>query len=428
MDRVLSDRNSYKYSRHGFARYPDLPYRAVGAVFKIDPFLLDFAASGLVKPVLDRDLKFMATYTGDTDPATGAPHGYGVAFAFSSLSGRAMCKTAGEWIQGRPNGSLCVWAKYKRGYMYYEGGYVDGRPHGDGLLVTPRGVYDSHWSKGERYGAGVARTPYARITYAATSPRGKRQAAIVYRDDGSIEFKGICDLNGDPVNGILFDRAGVALYRGNISCNGYADGDGTVYLCDGTTITGCINAQFWSKLITVTYPNGDRVECVAPGKPTGCPWVPASIVRFVFSATGPDPLLAGRTVEGPWHILQVGPRSPLPPLGCALAGGPDGDPSNEPPAMIVHPVSSYVSVPSALDAALDDVCADGDDIDSGAENDDDSYEIEPMRALDDFVFWPRAVDPDDVRRIDRGQFLDHMATHHSQHWSTCRAFAAALSW
>lgn len=128
MDRALSDRNSHKYSRRGFARYPDLPYRAVGAVFKIDPFLLDFAASGLVKPVLDRDIRFMASYTGDTDPATGAPHGYGMAYAFSSKSGEEACKMAGEWTQGRPNGSLCVWAKYKRGHIYYEGGYADGRP------------------------------------------------------------------------------------------------------------------------------------------------------------------------------------------------------------------------------------------------------------------------------------------------------------
>ncbi|AGO85098.1 F-box domain containing protein [Pandoravirus salinus] len=421
----------------GFARYPDQPYRSVGHIANIDPFALDFLVPGLVKSVLGPHTRVRADYTGDIDSATGVPHGYGVSIMASIDSWKPVCRIAGEWIQGRPCGSMRVWARRKNLCIYYEGGYDNGRRHSEGLLVTSRGVYDSRWSKGKRCGTGFARTRYAHITYAPSSTRAKRQTALVYRGDGSIEFKGICNVDGEPLNGTLFDPAGTMLYRGDMSPGGCVRGNGTMYLVDGVKITGRIKSGTWSRLITIVYPNGDEVECTAPLTITKDGWTPTSVTRFIFSSANPDPLLAGRALDGSWHILQVGPRLAPSPLGYASPDEPDNSFGGH-PAMIVRETSSSIVVQPSLSATLDDLFGDDphgivhlpkdDPYDAVYLPCDDPYDIAAARALGEFVFWPRAVDLDDAHRIDRDRFLDHMATQHGRHWSTCRAFAATLSW
>ncbi|AVK76592.1 F-box domain containing protein [Pandoravirus neocaledonia] len=410
---------------HGFARYPDVTYRIVGQVHNLDACLLGFAVTGLGKTKMRRQLDKYSTvtYSGDVDPAATVPHGYGVAVAVSTKSKKVTRKIVGHWVHGRPHGRVRVWSQSKDG-IYYEGDYAEGRPHGKGLLTTRDVVYDGHWAKGRRCGLGLARTEHVHITYGALDT-GEHYNAAVYRTDGSLAFTGTCDAQGNPVNGLLFSPTGVAIYEGDFAPDGYVEDDGVTYLDDGTMVAGWIKSGSYSDCITITYPNGDEIECLAPEKITADGWVPLSVSHFTFSPTGADPALAGRTIDGPYHILAIGPRPCIPPPGYVFPREPDD--SIEPFNMTIVKIPQDVGAVTPLDAALADFSAGLDGNDNG--NPDDPYGLAAARALDDFVFWPRITASDDAQRtIDRALFLDYMATQHGQHWSTCRAFAAALPW
>ncbi|AGO85100.1 F-box domain containing protein [Pandoravirus salinus] len=410
---------------HGFARYPDVPYRIVGRISDLDRSLLDFTAMdvGNAKSKWQLGERSIVIYSGDIDPVALVPHGYGVAVAVSTKSGKVTCKIAGDWAHGRPRGRVCLWWQSKDG-IYYEGDYADGRPHGKGLLVTHDVVYDGHWSEGTRWGAGFARTEDAHITYGALDT-DDRYGAAVYRTDGSLAFTGTCDAQGNPVNGLLFSPTGVAIYEGDFSPDGYVEDDGVTYLDDGTMVAGWIKSGSYPDSITIIYPNGDEIECLAPEKITADGWVPLSVSHFTFSPTGADPTLAGRTINGPYHVMAIGPRPSVPPPGYVFPKEPYD--SVGPFNMTVAQMPQDVGSVTPLDAALADFSADLDGNDGG--NPDDPYGLAAARALDDFVFWPRIAASDDAQRtIDRTLFLDYMATQHGQHWSTCRAFAAALPW
>lgn len=395
-----------------FARYPDVPLHAVGVIHGIDipPFTVSISRLALAPR---KDPGVHVDYRGAmiTDGDRVLPHGYGVAVATKAESGRVVvCKIVGEWERGLPNGRVRVWFVGYGGVDYYEGGCAGGRAHGRALYITPHGAYEGRWAGGFLCGPALVRHCGRHIVHAASSPgcRGGLLPAIVYRNDGLLAFKGLCDTAGMASRGLVFDRSGAIVCDSEVNSHYRISGGGTVHLGDGTTISGRFGTACPPLDLCVTYPNGDAVHCQRPGSVTAMGWIPATISRFTFSPTTADPALAGRSIDGPWHILAVGRRSLVAPAGHAFPREPR-EWAGRPPAMVVTHTDDRAPTTESGAGALDDNLA-------------------AVRALDEFVFWPRSAGSDEGRKIERERFLDHMAAHHGFHWSTCRVLAAATPW
>ncbi|BCU03955.1 F-box domain containing protein [Pandoravirus japonicus] len=409
-------RSAHRGTPRCFARWPDVPPCALAEIRDLDLTPLEVSPSGL-PPTKRRAPGVRSTYRGGVTIREGVvvPHGSGVAIS-TAASGAVVCKIIGDWEHGLPSGKVRAWSTVYQGHVdYYEGDCVGGRAHGHGILVTYFDSCEGRWADGFLCGPSLVRAFGRHIVHTASSPghRGGRIPAIIYRNDGSLAFKGLCDASGSACNGLVFAPPGDTLvYDGKVLDYDKMLGGGMVYLDDGTTIAGRFDQDSCMETdICITYPNGDAVHCRRPVSLDANVWIPEAITRFTFSSSSSaatvDPTLAGRTIDGPWHILAVGRRGQTPPAGYAFPCVPRQW-RGRPPVMTVT-LTSTGRKPEPESGPRDKA-------------------LVAARALGTFVFWPRSTGLDERQRLDRERFFEHMIAHHGSHWATCRRLAAATPW
>ncbi|AVK74982.1 F-box domain containing protein [Pandoravirus quercus] len=399
-----------------FARWPDVPPCAVAKIhdFVLSPFAI--STSELPPMTTRKGSGMRTTYLGGIVLGDRPqPHGRGESVTVKDSGAGVVCRIIGEWERGMPNGRVRVWAAKYGGTEYYEGDCLRGRAHGHGLLITPHGAYEGQWADGFLRWPAIKRIFARHIVHRAPNPdhRGSLLPSIVNRSDGSVAFKGLCDKSGSADKGLLFGPSGVVVYDGKVLDCYRALGRGTVYLDDGTTISGDFGSSDPLLDICVTYPNGDMIHCRRPRSIDANGWIPEVITRFTFSSssttTAVDPALAGRTIDGPWHILAVGPRNKEPPPGHAFPYEPRQW-RGRPPVMTVTEIRDYMPTSERDVGPLD------------------KTRVAAVRTLDAFVFWPRSAGLDERQRLDRERFFDHMVAHHGPQWAVCRRIATATPW
>ncbi|WBR14739.1 F-box domain-containing protein [Pandoravirus kuranda] len=204
------------------------------------------------------------------------------------------------------------------------------------------------------------------------------------------------------------DRSGRVIYSGPVT-DAYVPkpNRGTLHLRDGTMVTHVGRIKSASqRLVTVTYPRGDRVACLYGRRGPGDKW--PRIIDFTYSRDAPKGL-AGRTLKGPWRV------SPMPSLRVAddvLASNPsartdpkddDDEKHDEADTLSVHAcpkdiVITHLAHDPPYDSALDS-----------------------MAALADFVFWLTE------HGQEREAFFDHMVGRYGRRWALCRSMADVVS-
>ncbi|AVK75331.1 hypothetical protein pqer_cds_909 [Pandoravirus quercus] len=368
-----------------FGRFPDTPLRRVGRI-RANPRAFGFA---------DYKSPHEMVYIGDLD-AEHRPHGWGTAIIMRGRS-TVVHRVSGQWSCGRVDGWASTWSNHSGQPSYFQGYHAKGEPHGRGLLITHSRIYDGDWQRGQRTGIGVARTTEALTRYGPESD-SSRTRGVIYRRDGSVAFVGRFD-GGRLCHGSLYDPTGALLYQGDLSTRLRITGHGTVYLADGTALSGHMGPADDRYRATITYPNGDTIHCLLPCIYDNGPRDPVVVFQFIYSPVA-DGDLAGRAIDGPWQVLTTPPDTGATdgPFGGRLDKN-DMDLSNH-----ADIITQYV---------------------------DDTCEYDPqlgaMRALCNFVFWPRSdgtAEGDTVRR----RFLNHMAAHHGGRWLVCRQIAHASQW
>lgn len=392
-----------------FAHWPDVPPCAAGEIHGLNVPPFEFAISTSELPPVSRGPGARTTYRGGvTLGGRILPHGHGEAVIVKE-SGTTVCRIAGERERGLPKGRVRVWTTVLGGVKYYEGVCLRGWAHGCGLSIEPRGVYEDRWANGLLRCPAVKRCIGRHVVHRAPSPshRDGPLPSIVYRSDGSLAFKGLCGTSSTTKEGLLFGPSGVPVYDGVM---GRIDmlGSGMVYLDDVTTITGHFGSSHPLPDLCVTYPNGNTIHCRRPSSIDANRWVPQAITRFTFSSSSTaavDPALARCTINGPWHIIAVGPRNQEPPAGYVFPHEPRQW-QGRPPVMAVTQTCDPRPTSERDVGPLDKT-------------------LVAARALDAFVFWPRSAGLDERQRLDRERFFDHMVAHHGPQWSVCRRIADA---
>lgn len=406
-------RSTHRGAPRYFARWPDVPPCALAEIRDLDLSPLEVSSSRL-PPTKRRAPGVRSTYRGSVAAREGVvvPHGRGVAISTAG-SGAVVCKIVGDWKHGLPDGKVRAWSTIYQDHVdYYEGDCVGGRAHGRGMLITHFASCEGRWADGFLSAPSLVRAFGRHIAHAAPSPgcRGDRIPAIIYRNDGSLAFKGLCDASGSACDGLVFAPPGSTLvYDGKVLDYDKMLGNGTVYLDDGTMIAGRFDQDSCMETdICITYPNGDAVHCRRPVSFDASGWIPEAITRFTFSSSAAvDPALAGRTIGGPWHILAAGRRDREPPAGYAFPCVPRQ----------WHGQSPVMTVTLT-----------NDDRKSTPESGPRDKALIAARALDAFVFWPRATGLDERQRLDRERFFEHMIAHHGPPWAICQHLAAATPW
>lgn len=206
------------------------------------------------------------------------------------------------------------------------------------------------------------------------------------------------------------DRTGRVIYSGPVT-NAYMPkpNRGTFHMRDGTMVTHVGRIKSGSgRLVTVTYPRGDRVACLFV--PQDADGALPRVLAFTYSRDAPKGL-AGRTIKGSWHVSPM----PYPRVASGAevvsdctssretGSADEGDDGNEKPdkddMLSIHAcpkdlVITHLARDPPYDCALDN-----------------------MAALADFVFWPLE------RGQERDAFFDRMIEWYGQRWVLCRAIA-----
>ncbi|AVK76595.1 F-box domain containing protein [Pandoravirus neocaledonia] len=235
-----------------FGRFPDVPLRRVGRVHGASP-----ASFGLDRSIVRHS---RVTYSGDFDD-DGRPSGWGTAVV--AVDGATVvCRMSGQWSAGRLDGWASMWQDDVIMRSYFQGHFCDGNRHGRGLEIKAgTEVYDGEWEDNRRKGLGAARTSSKWTRYGSASGTAQDDLGIVYRHDGSVAFVGRF-AGGEPHHGDLYDASGFLIYTGTVSRKLQIAYSGVVYLADGATLS--VDLSGTRSLATITYPDGDTLNCVFP--------------------------------------------------------------------------------------------------------------------------------------------------------------------
>lgn len=344
-------------------------------------------------------------------------HGYATADAVcfvprGSSTGDAIVArgASGQWVRGVLEGHAVAWCRPAQRSLrpqtdyrdqcvgFYQGLWVDGCPHGNGVLIGPDYLYPQvacHAPSVVRSGAWYGGLPgHATRAWSVVSAEGSACAGvgtlatstdapktgIVRTAKGDVAFVGEVD-EWRPAMGRLTSRDGDPTYDGDV-CAEHGGHKGRLTLADGRTIdldgrgddpNMDVSPEPESDhhsvpAVVVAYPNGDRVRWRAGA---------ASPVAFIYAD--------GRTCEPAlgWHTAA-----------CSLA--PRVDPAVR---LLLDGTPFAAAQRHALFLAHD--------------------------SIEDLVFWPRTARPSDA--LVHALFLDHMAAHHGPRWVQCRA-AVRLLW
>nr|UMO80031.1 F-box domain containing protein [Pandoravirus aubagnensis] len=206
------------------------------------------------------------------------------------------------------------------------------------------------------------------------------------------------------------DRTGRVIYSGPVT---YAympkPNRGTFHMRDGTMVThiGRIKSDS-GRLVTVTYPRGDRVACLFASQDAG--GALPRVLAFTYSRDAPRGL-AGRTIKGSWHVSAMpythdtndveadNDHVPICETGSAGGDGDENEKSDKGDMLSIRAcpkdlVITHLARDPPYEHALDN-----------------------MAALADFVFWPTECGQ------EREAFFDHMTKCYGQRWALCRAVA-----
>lgn len=376
--------------------------------------------------LIGRSCSLGATYRGDLvdirgddECVTYVAHGYATADAVcfvpwgSSTDHAIVARGAsGQWAHGILEGRAVAWCRPAQRSLrpqtdyrdqcvgFYRGPWVNGCPHGDGILIGPDYLYPQvacHAPSVVRSGTWRGGLPghatrawsvvsakdsaCAGVGTLATS-RDAPKTGIVRTAKGDVAFVGEVG-EWRPAVGRLMARDGGPTYDGDV-CIEHGGHKGRLTLADGRTIDLDEQRDDPDKAVSpepesdhhgmpavvVTYPNGDRVRWRANA---------ASPVAFIYAD--------GRTCE--------------PALGWDTA---------------VCSPSPTVCVDTAARLLLDDTPF------AAAQHHALFLAHDPIEGL---VFWPRTAQKSDAPV--HAPFLDHMAAHHGPRWVQCRA-AVRLLW
>ncbi|AJF97677.1 F-box domain protein [Pandoravirus inopinatum] len=343
-------------------------------------------------------------------------HGYATVDATTFLPSGTIYNTiraqgvSGQWTRGYPDGHAVAWCGLAydsddddmclrdRCVGFYQGHWAQGRPHRVGTLIGPdyNGgrpkcggplvVRHGPWhhgvpGRGTRAWSVVTQKnrPSAGMGIADTSV-APSAVGIVRAIDGRVAFIGNFS-HGKPAVGLLMDRDGKVVYRGDVHTI-HATRKGRLFLLDGRTV----DFGEWKSeptknppsrddrdgpRLTVTYSNGDRLHCRG---------VAAQLIGFVCAD--------GRTYR--------------PPLGWDAA-----------PCCLVYTESTQDLAARLLLQNTPFALAPEHPI------------LSAHKHIPDGVFWPRIASPDEA--IAYSGFLDHMALRHGSLWLRCRT-AVRLLW
>ncbi|QBZ81212.1 hypothetical protein pclt_cds_619 [Pandoravirus celtis] len=322
---------------------------------------------------------------------------------------------SGQWAQGKLAGRAIAWRAVPHAgsrFMphdprswcigFYQGLWMDGRPHGAGILIAPDYAGPGPWSRcgapsvvrcglwdGGRFSpparawSVVAREshPNAGVGIVETSD-GTQKSGIVRTADGKVAFVGSMR-PWYPATGRLMARDGSVGYEGDVGTS-HEGRRGRLFLSDGRTVILAGWTDKWSRglppepkynrgtpTVVVAYANGDQMRWYGN---------PASAVEFVYAD--------GRVCQPPLGWDAIGCYSPR----ADAAGGPAM-------GLLIQDTPFAWPRGQGIAAACD--------------------------LVHDLVFWPRLADPDDASLY--AEFLDHMATRHGPAWVRCRA-AVRLLW
>lgn len=355
---------------------------------------------------------------GDDERATYAAHGYATADATcfvprgSSIDHAIVAHGAsGQWARGVLEGRAVAWCRPAQRSLspqtdyrdqcvgFYQGLWVNGCPHGSGILIGPDYLYPQvacHAPSVVRSGAWYGGLPgHATRAWSIVSAEGSACAGvgalataedapktgIVRTAEGVVAFVGEVG-EWRPAMGRLMARDGDLTYDGDV-CAEHGGHKGRLILVDGRTIdldeqkndpNMDVSPEPESDhhsvpaAVVVTYPNGDRVRWRANA---------ASPITFIYAD--------GRTCE---------PALGWDTAACSLA------PCVDPAVRLLLDGTPFAAAQRHALFLVHD-------------------------SIKDLVFWPRTARPSDA--LVHALFLDHMAAHHGPRWVQCRA-AVRLLW